>query len=291
MQTSFQKRTFTLQTTKKGNDDDFQKLRNHLLQSFAKQKSWGANIPTRWQKLEADLVEKVSNDKRQYIEMSKLKNMGQPYGMDDTDIEAFLKLQTDLRNFLHFRVQKLRNIVIIDPQWLVDKCKEVITHPEFFNSRNLSQATLDNLKKGIITEENLEELWNREESEFLTDLMLNFNLFTQIEHTETEGQWYLIPCMMPESYNDVAQYYSSMIYLYNASHIAHTGDRLHVGTFNRLLSACTRASNWKLAEKISSYTHFSLIIGNGLILELSLQEIGTVPEVRHFRQHRSIKKM
>ena len=93
--------------------------------------------------------------------------------------------------------------------------------------------------------------------------MLNFNLFTQIEHTETEGQRYLIPCMMPESYNDVAQYYSSMIYLYNASHIAHTGDRLHVGTFNRLLSACTRASNWKLDEKISSYTHFSLIIGNG----------------------------
>ena len=149
MQTSFQKRTFTLQTTKKGNDDDFQKLRNHLLQSFAKQKSWGANIPTRWQKLEADLAEKVSNDKRQYIEMSKLKNMGQPYGIDDTDIEAFLKLQTDLGNFLHFRVQKLRNIVINDPQWLVDKCKEVITHPEFFNSRNLSQATLDNLRKEL----------------------------------------------------------------------------------------------------------------------------------------------
>ena len=265
---------------KQGNDDDFQKLRNHLLQSFAKQKSWGANIPTRWQKLEADLVEKVSNDKRQYIEMSKLKNMGQLYGMDDADIEAFLKLQTDLGNFLHFEVQKLRNIIIIDPQWLVDKCKEVITHPEFFNSRNLSQATLDNLKKGIVTEENLEELWNREESEFLTDLMLNFNLFTQIEHTETEGQRYLIPCMMPESYNDVAQYYSSMIYLYNASHIAHTGDRLLVGTFHRLLSACTRASNWKLDEQISSYTQSSLIIGNGLILELSLQEIGTVPEVK-----------
>ena len=203
--------------------------------------------------------------------------------MDDIDIKAFLKLHTDVGNFLHFEVQHQREIIIIDPQWLVDRCKDVITHSEFFKSRKLSESTLSHLKKGIVAKENLEELWKGDKVDFLTNIMLNFNLFLQIEHSKAEGERYLIPCMMPESYNDVTQYYSDTVYLCNTFHKAHTGDRLLVGAFHKLLSACSRASNWKLDEQISSYTQAALITGNGLILVLSLHadtEMGTMPEVR-----------
>ena len=61
---------------KHGTNDDFQNMRNNLLHSFAKQKSWGAKIPAKYQMLEADLVEKVSIDNIQYIELSNLQNLG-----------------------------------------------------------------------------------------------------------------------------------------------------------------------------------------------------------------------
>ena len=115
--------------------NDFEKLREKLFEMFIKQKkTWGYKMPTRWMKLEADIIDTAVS----FMDMSTLKTMASENGLGDEDLRSFLDLHNRLGNFLYFsQTQKLAENVITDPKWLVEKCKEVITHPEFIDKRNL----------------------------------------------------------------------------------------------------------------------------------------------------------
>ena len=222
---------------------------------------------------------------------------------DDTEIKSFLKIHNAVGTFLYFgderkitgdqlfHLVELKDFVITDPQWLVDMCKEVITHPQFLFERKsklgpddrLRIHTLEELQKGYVTQESLKTLWGSDEAaSFVIKLMLAFNLFIPLSESEKSGQEYLIPCMLPIGKdNHGGNLQEERVLLYNGVHKAGHGMWFHMGKFCTLVAGIIGTNNWKLSS-IPFPTHncISFISKENVCLQLSLESSTPNPNCR-----------
>ena len=128
---------------KTGKDEGFDELKKCLFNSFEQQQSWRKPMPMKWLQLQAEILEEKEKGTG-YMHFTELKELGRSIGMNDTDIQSFLKIHHAVGTFLHFGekpqetieqlidLPELNDIIVTDPQWLVNMCKEVITHPDSF---------------------------------------------------------------------------------------------------------------------------------------------------------------
>ena len=174
-------------------------------------------------------------------------------GMDTDAVESFLKRQTVLGDLVYF--PDLRDLVITDPQWLVDKCKALITTHGFINQREgLSQDLKTSLKNGEITENGLKRLWGNDEVVFLIKLMEKFDLLVDVSNESCRK--YVIPCMLPSSKTEIKQQGVPL--------------KLLTDTFPQLVSKCSKLKNWKLSWDSLSFTTATFHIGKDVRLDLWL---------------------
>ena len=282
---------------KTGKDESFHCLKEHLFDSFFQQESWNKTMPVKWLRLQAEILESKEEGKK-YMSSSSLEELGRSVGMDAAEIKSFLKMHNAVGTFLHFNKEpkesigqmfhlddsiKLKDFIIIDPQWLVDMCKEVITHPEFLFERKsklgpnerLKLHTLEELQKGYVTQDSLKKLWGSdEEATFLTKLMVQFDIFIPLADSKKSGQHYLIPCMLPmdnDNHDVTAQ--EERLLLYNGVRKAGCGNWFHMGKFSTLLATIIRTNNWKLSSNpFPSHSRVSFICRENLCLQFTLEE-------------------
>ncbi len=205
-----------------------------LLEPGAEKKLWGLELPTRWLALEADL----HKTGQQHLSIQKVLDMAKEVGMDPReDVEDFLRFHHAIGDLMHFPFPPaLRDRVIVDPQWLVDAFKAIITAAQFvadipeaaelITCGQVSKAALTKLwiakhvvklqkrqhedKDGERRRKKQEEFGEAKEMEnekqvkkqvdFLIELMAKFDLILKlgIEDTEEElDQKFLVPCMLP----------------------------------------------------------------------------------------------
>ena len=159
-------------SNKTGSDTDFEQLRNKLLQHLIEQPTWGYDMPVRWLKLKHDIITKLNRKGAKYLPLDQVYRLAEELRMDTDDVESFLHRQTTLGDLVYFPDQDLRDLVITDPKWLVEKCKDIISTHKFIDKRHeLSQSIRESLKKGQITENSLRHLWRNESVIFLISLM------------------------------------------------------------------------------------------------------------------------
>ena len=170
-----------------------EELRNDLLRHLEKQKSWGKKIPLPWLSLKADIIEEAKKRDKKHLPLSMVWELAEKYNMKPKEVESFLQMQTFLGDFVHF--QELRELVITDPRWLVEKCSSLISAHEFIDQRKeLQKSIREDLKRGEITEDGLKVLWNNDEILYLTKLMEKFDLLVDVSNKSTRK--YIIPCML-----------------------------------------------------------------------------------------------
>ena len=234
-----------------GSDTDFEKLRDELFQHLIKQEIWGFEMEVRWFKLKEKIIRKSNQKGEQYMNLYEIWELAEELGMNTHDVEEFLKKQTTLGDFVYF--PDMRDLVITDPQWLVDKCKDLITVHDFIDKRNLPAKLKSDLKEGKITENGLIQLWKDKcVVVFLIKLMEKYDLLVDV--SDGLERKYIIPCML-----------SSNI---------HKGEpsKVMIGSFPQFLSKCSKEKNWKLTQKDLSYTNATLDIGDNVKLSLSLSQ-------------------
>ena len=261
---------------KSGNETDFQNLRNQLIKHFIEQDSWGKEIPVTWLRLKADMIDIAQQRKMKHLNVADVEFLGSQYRMKKDQIESFLNVQNTLGDIVYYSEPELNDIVILDPQWLVDKYKALITHHKFLDERELSEITISNLKHGKVTESDLNVLWKEEEVHFLKSLMIKFNLIVPLYSTMTSRYAFIIPSMVPA--RNVRMYeiepFKNMSLIYNALQEPQEGENFEVGAFHKLLSECSKVdpSNWKLCSEDNclSYTDASFEVDKGVWLTLTL---------------------
>ena len=207
-----------------------------------------------------------------HLDMSRVKKMAAASGMSNDEMQSFLEMHNSIGHFVYFNDPQLRQVIITDPQWLVDMCKAVITNNIFLEERNITPETLDQLKRGLVNQASLAELWPGEDVNFLVSLMLKFNLFLPLKEYTRLGQSYLIPCMLPPYNTNDIEPYMDMVCLVAALQKALFGDNMLVATFHKLLSLLTITTQWDLSRKEPlSYSEASLDIGKSPLKENLLQ--------------------
>ena len=181
--------------------------------------------------------------------MEEVWELGDTLLMGPEEIESFLQKQTTLGDFIYF--PDLRDLVITDPKWVVDKCKALITAREFINQRTeLPESIRDSLKKGEVTENDLRQLWKNDGVIFLIKLMERFDLIVDV--SDESGRKYIIPSMLGSKFQQ---------------DIPH---KVLMGSFPQLISKCSKEKNWKISQDNLSYSTASFNIGRNVKLSLSL---------------------
>ena len=141
-------------------------------------------IPIKWLKFEKEL-QAVKEKGRKHISLEAARDIAENVCSIDEEIE-FEILMTylhDLRSLIHFdNTAMLNKLVVLDPQWLVDVFKKVITVKPFDRiDMKFLELWCKLEEKGILDEELLVHVWdplfnNKETSESLIGIMEKFSL-------------------------------------------------------------------------------------------------------------------
>ena len=239
-------------------EESFGRLRDDLLQHLEKQKSWGKEIPLPWLSLKADIINKAGTSEKKHLSLETVWELAEKYNMNTKAVDSFLQMQTALGDFVYF--PELRETLITDPRWLVDKCKALISTHEFIDEReDLKKRIREDLKREV-SEDDLKVLWNNDKIVYLIKLMEKFDLLVDVSD-ESEHK-YVIPCMLSSKRTKISQ--KEIPY------------KLLIGSFPQLVSKCSKVIDWKLCQDNRSYTTASFDIGKGMKLHLSLSVSGEV---------------
>ena len=165
------------------------------------------SIPIKWLKFEKTLqVAKKRGHKR--ISLEEAKEIAKACDIDeDKEIETLMDYLHDLRSLIHFRDNAdLNNLVVLDPQWLVDVFKRVITvkpyDPYDRKEKKFSTLWCKLEEDGILDEELLVHVWgplfdkeNEQTFQILIEIMKKFSLLCPWP-LGGKNKSYLVPSML-----------------------------------------------------------------------------------------------
>ena len=197
---------FVVDNTKSGSDDECQgvkKLRESVLSVAKELPQMKEEIPLKWLKYEKVLYLLMSKG-RERISIEEARQIAK----DDCGIDDDVKFRTVL-NFLSDQkvlitfneLPELESMVILNPQWLVDVFKEVIT----FKSFNTTENSVERLWKdfettGILDRRVLDHAWRRfiDDQETCKSLIAIMERFSLLCPWPSEGttEQYLVPSML-----------------------------------------------------------------------------------------------
>ena len=183
-----------------------------------------------WDSLRARLNlvghKEAKQESTKYLHASDIKELAAAYDMKDEEIQSFLKFHHTLGDFIHFDDPGLDDVVITDPQWLVNVSKSLITTKDFVGKRKLSATITQELNRGMVSKQSLAVLWRGNNVEFLIQLMTKFNLI--IPAYSNEESKFLIASMLPAEKRDIyeTEPFKSMVMMYHAKHPPQFGDSM-----------------------------------------------------------------
>ena len=198
---------FVVDNTKSGSESECLGVK-HLrekLQTVAKQlPQMKEPIPIRWLNYERNLQAK--RKLKEWIDIHEAKRIASEECnvVDDEEFRAVLNFLHDKRILIHFSdTPALDKLVVLNPQWLVDVFKMVITIPPYESEENEFEELWCKLQtEGILEEELLHHVWeklsfDKETTEHLLEIMEKFSLLCSWPPSEASGgKQYLMPSML-----------------------------------------------------------------------------------------------
>ena len=199
------KKYFVVDNTKSGSADeciDVQELKDEWLEIAKQHPHMQSKIPIKWLQFEEALMGKTDH----FISLDEARRIARDEcGInDEQQIETSLNFLHDLRILIHFHdTPKLKDMVILDPQWLIDLFRKVITVKPYERKSDEPQYTELWKKlqdKGVLEEQLIQVAWRSlidsdETKEILIKIMERFGLLCPMPSVGKEKQ-YLVPSML-----------------------------------------------------------------------------------------------
>ena len=197
---------FVVDNTKSGSDDECQgvkKLRESVLSVAKELPQMKEEIPLKWLKYEKVLYLLMSKG-RERISIEEARQIAKDdCGIDDdVKFRTVLNFLSDQKVLINFNeLPELESMVILNPQWLVDVFKEVIT----FKSFNTTENSVERLWKdfettGVLDRKVLVHAWGRfiDDQETCKSLIAIMERFSLLCPWPSEGttEQYLVPSML-----------------------------------------------------------------------------------------------
>ena len=202
---------FAVDNTKSGSGSECQnvvRLREKVLAVAKDLPHANEDIPIKWLKYEKAL-EMLKNNGYKWISLAQAKHvMSKVCNINGDDkMLTLLNFLHDLRLLIHFDdAKELNDVVVLDPEWLIDVFKEVITvRPYSWNDERFVDLWCKLETYGILEEELLKRVWSAsslitrtETFEWLIAIMVKFSLLCPLPfHVDgSRSKQYLVPSML-----------------------------------------------------------------------------------------------
>ena len=199
---------FIVDNTKSGKQKEcpeVKRLREKILAVAMELPQTRENIPIKWLKYE-EALQLVLDDGHKCITIEHAKRIASEVCKihDDQEFVAVLDFLHDKKILIHFGdTVELNKLVVLDPQWLVDVFKTVITVKRYDQQeRGLTDLWLKLEREGILEEKLLQHAWGQivEEHhtfESLIAIMEKFSLLCSWSSSKEPGsKEYLVPSML-----------------------------------------------------------------------------------------------
>ena len=162
-------------------------------------------IPIKWLKYEKELQAMKEGGKK-WIDRDAARTMASEACniLDDQEFQTLLNFLHDKRILIHFDdTPELDKLVVLDPQWLIDVFKMVITVRPYNPKERKFETLWDKLENdGILERKLLERVWaplldKTETFESLIAIMEKFSLVCSWPSSDAScGKQYLVPSML-----------------------------------------------------------------------------------------------
>ena len=198
---------FVVDNTKSGSGDEcleVRRLRKELLAVAKELLQMRTHIPFKWLSFEEALKDRVKEGKT-FIDLKEARSIALEECRidDDEQFVTMLNFLHDQRIIIHFDDSpKMRNMVILDPQWLIDLFRKVITVKPYDRTaaEEYDENMWENLEvNGILDDKLLQTVWgpllHEETMENLIAIMEKFSLLCSLPSVNNQKQ-YLVPAAL-----------------------------------------------------------------------------------------------
>ncbi|CAC5401747.1 unnamed protein product [Mytilus coruscus] len=141
-------------------EEQFDLLRQKIFELASEVNTWGQELPVRWIKLEQRLDILRTKDNKtviSYVDVIEHGKQVDPAIHNAKEIELFLNYQHEIGNIIFFK--DIPEYIILQPQWLVDVLKCLISAPKFQKEKQLLHSsdwieleTTGRLSEDLLTE-------------------------------------------------------------------------------------------------------------------------------------------
>ena len=200
------KDVFVVDNTKSGSKDECPevvRLREEILSVAKELPQMKKAIPLKWLKYE-NALQKMCKEGYKWLPLDDARRIASEVCKidDDEEFSTLLNFLHDQRILIHFNGSpELEKMVILDPQWLIDVFKKVITVPRYDHIEEKVGVWWRKLEEtGILDENLLNHSWsplfnNKETYKSLIAIMERLSLLCSWPSSEGSKQ-YLVPSML-----------------------------------------------------------------------------------------------
>ncbi len=238
------KDVFVVDNTKSGSKHECSeviRLRDEVLAVAKELPQMKEEIPLRWLKYETAL-QLLCKEHYKWIPLADARQLAFDVCRidDDKEFQTLLNFLHDQRILIHFNgTPELERMVILDPQWLVDVFKMVITVKRYEHKDKKVEELWRKLEKTGILEENLlEHVWSSlfdkgDTRQSLIAIMERFSLLCSWPSNVDSTKQYLVPSMLPSPPVDAVLKVLATVHI-PSLYVKFTSGRVPPGLFPRL---------------------------------------------------------
>ena len=263
---------FVVDNTTSGRGDecpDVHRLRKEILAVTEQLPQLRQLIPIKWLRFEDVLLKNKKENGEPFISLEEARMVALECGIeDDEQFVTLLNFLHDQRILIHFDdTPELMNMVILDPQWLIDLFRKVITVKPYdptADERYLEEMWTKLETDGILDDKLLQIVWSpllkKETTKNLIAVMEKFSLVCSLPSVDNQKQ-FLVPSMLMSHPDEVANkllheaFIPPLFIRFNQPHpLRHPGDdadcghlQVPLGLFPRLI---VKFLQWSIKNEI-----------------------------------------
>ncbi|XP_076088218.1 uncharacterized protein LOC143058629 [Mytilus galloprovincialis] len=191
-------------------DEELDTLKKQLVEVALDHPSCGELMPTKFVPLELQLAKKVEEKKKVLSigELNDLNQQNEKHALTPDQLQKFLKVNHALGKLIFFDEACLRDNVIIDPVFLVDVLRSIVTDEQFW-PKHLIEVLGDLKESGKLLKRDLHEIWTQdcfkeisEHKEYMVEMLVHLDIICRQKDDEYESELFLVPCMIKTKRED-----------------------------------------------------------------------------------------
>lgn len=180
----------------------------HMIEVASRKQDFLYNkVSIRWLRCLDLLLEQQRTSWISMVEVRKLSAEAEV--TTELEIESMLRYFNEVGVVLYFdSTVALRQLIIVNPQWLIDKLGQVIRDDSIhhFDMKSLTEVGLAEdveqlFKNALASRDLLEFLWDKQVTDFLIDLMRRTMLLSDWTFDNENDVHYMIPSLLKKSKN------------------------------------------------------------------------------------------